>query len=351
MKFKINLPILKEIQQGFEENLGNKKVAFGLDIGSSTVKLVKIRCEKERVELLDFRCLPTQMDITPLIREITTSVGCHKVNISVSGPGIIIRYVQFPKMNKEDLEQSLHFEAQKHIPFSVDEVFLDSHILKDDLPDNKMLVLLAATKKDFILQRLKSVEEAGVTVALIDIDSLALINAFNFNYSDIFQEGEMKNKSVALLHLGAQVTCVNILENGSPRLTREIQLGGNQLTQRISESLGLDFKEVEALKSTPEKNQKINGIIEPILTNLAREVRFSFDYYESQSASNVSKIFIIGGTAKLKGIKESLEGLLNIPVEDWDPLRKIILANSIKTEKIKQYVPQLAVAVGLGLRG
>lgn len=297
-----------------------EKFSFGLDIGSSAIKLIKLRFLKEKVEFSNFVLEPTSQDPAQALKQIAESEGIKSLNLSVSGPAVIIRYVNFPRMNNQELKQALRFETEKLIPFPLNEVNLDSYILKQDLPDNKMLVLLAAVKLEFIEQRLKLMEAAGLKANIIDIDSLALINAFNFNYSP--ENSNFKNKGIAILNIGAMITNLNILEDGIPRLSRDINIAGNNFTQRLQDELA----------------------------NLAHEIRTSFDYYESQGASSVVKIFLSGGGSKCSGLKDMLANLIGIEAEYWDPLRQINISHNIDLEKVKDISPQLAVAVGLALR-
>jgi type IV pilus assembly protein PilM len=252
-------------------------------------------------------------------------------------------------MKGEELKRALKFEAQKHIPFSIDEVNLDSYILKEDLSDNKMFVLLAAVKKELIEQRLKLIEQAGLKTNIIDMDSIALINAFNFNYP---KEDKAGHNVMALLNIGAAMSNLNILEDGIPRLSRDISNAGNNFTQKIMDVFGLDFNLAENLKLNPDKERldKASSAIEAALTVLATEIRISCDYYESQNVSSVSKIFVSGGSVLFTGLKEMLAELLGIEVEFWDPLKRINIQDTIDSGKVKALSSQLAVAVGLALR-
>ncbi|MBU3959113.1 MAG: pilus assembly protein PilM [Candidatus Omnitrophica bacterium] len=325
-----------------------EKLSVGLDIGASTIKLIKLEFLKEKPQLSFFSLEPVGNDLKAALKKIIDSQGIKAVNISVSGPSTIIRYVNFPKMNNDELSQALKFEAQKHIPFSSEEVNIDSYILKHNLPDNKMLVLLTAVKKESLNQRLKLIEEAGLNTNVVDIDSIALINAFNFSYS---QDDNLKTKASALLNIGASLSNLNILEGGIPRLSRDIHIGGNNFTQKIQDLLSIDFKSAEELKLNPDKERldKVLPAIEAILSNLAQEIRASFDYYESQSASSVIKIFLSGGGSLFTGLKDILANLLGIEVEYWDPLRAINISEGVDPQKIKASSHQLAVAIGLAL--
>lgn len=326
-----------------------EKFSIGLDIGTHTIKIAKLKFAKDAIELGGFELESTQVNPADTLKNLAKSQGIETVNIGVSGPQSVIRYITFPRMNEDELRQSLRFEAQKHIPFSISEINLDGYILKEDLPDNKMLVLLAAVKKELINQRLKSIEDAGIKVNIVDIDSLALINAFNFNYS---QDDFLKQKAIALLNIGASLTNLNILENGIPSLSRDMHLAGNNFTQKLVDAFGMDFKSAEDLKNNPdsERANKVKQAIESVLTNLAGEIRISFDYFESQSTTSVAKIFLSGGSCKSLGLKEMLANSLGIEVEYWDPLKLINVSSKIDPEKAKAYSGQLAVALGLALR-
>jgi type IV pilus assembly protein PilM len=186
-------------------------------------------------------------------------------------------------------------------------------------------------------------------VNIVDIDSIALINAFNFGYA---QDENLKHKAVALLNIGATTTNLDIWEAGLPRLCRDVHIAGNNFTQKIADIFGVDFKAAEDLKLNPtaDKSNKISAVLDAVLTNLAGEIRTSFDYYESQSASSVAKIFLSGGGSKFIGLKDALANLLGIEVEVWDPLKQINLPDKADLNKVKELSPQLAVAVGLALR-
>lgn len=332
-----------------KDRFSKEAYTFGLDIGTSVIKLVKLKFSKDIIELCNFELAQTEIDLEQVIKKIVQPQDAYRVNIAVSGPATIIRYINFPKMNSDDLKKSLRFEAQKYIPFPVSELSLDSHILKESLPDNKMLLLLAAVKSEFMHQRLKIIENCGLKVNVFDIDSLALINAFNFNY---LQDDSTKHNTFALLNIGASLSNLNVLEGDIPCLSRDIQIAGIKFTQKLVDVLGMDFKAAEELKLNPEseKADKITRAVESVVAGLAAEIRTSFDYYESQSSSSVVKIFLSGGGSLFPGLKDMLAGLLGIEVEYWDPLKKISIPDADASEKLKSLSAQLPVAIGLALR-
>ncbi|MDO8662309.1 MAG: type IV pilus assembly protein PilM [Candidatus Omnitrophota bacterium] len=334
-----------------KDNFSGERLSVGLDIGNSTVKIVKLKFIKDEVTLCGFDIESSTLELNEVLKKIKQAHGAELVNISVSGAQTVIRYANFPKMNASELRQALKFEAQKHIPFSVSEVNLDGYILEDDLPDNKMLVLIAAVKKELVSSRLKLLESVNLAANSVDMDSIALVNAFNFNNPSV-SNGE--HKAAALLNIGATVSNLDILEAGMPRLSRDMHIAGNTFTHKIMDVFGIDFNNADKLKfdpeSDPEKKNKINAAVESVLSNLATEIRTSFDYYESQNASSVAKIFLSGGASKFNGLKDMLSRLLGLEVENWDPLKQLQINQAIGAEKIKAASGQLAVAVGLALR-
>jgi len=341
----IKAKAISVIKQKFSKD----RYAVGLDIGTHTVKAIKLKITKEATELAGFQMLPLEPGLKDCLTKIKEALKCDSVNIGFSGGSSVIRYVSFPRMEEPEFRQALKFEAAKYIPFPPDEINLDGVVLKYDLPENKMLVVIAAVKKDFVSSRLKHLEEAGLRVRIADIDSLALSNAFKFNLG---AKEDLRQKTVALLNIGASISSLDILEAGIPRFSRDIPIAGGSFTQKIADTFNLDLKAAEGLKTNPDKDKlaRIDSAIESVVGSFASEIRTSFDYYESQSASTVSKIFLSGGGCFFKGLTEKLSDLLGIEVECWDPLMKLGIVQGFDAEKARSVSSQLAVALGLALR-
>lgn len=340
---KFNIPNIK---------MGSLKdtSSVGLDIGSYAVKLVKVDFIKDKPRLSSFLIerYSQPADLSGILKKIAQNQDYKRVNISSSGPGTIIRYADFPKMKEDEFKRALKFEAQKHIPFPLSDVNIDGAILKEDLRENKMLALLAAVKKDFIGPRIKLCEESGFKINVVDIDSIALINAFSYNYSS---DEALKNKTVALVNVGAALSNLDILEDGLPHLSRDIHIAGNNATQKIADVFGLDFKAAEEIKTNPDKDKqdKVSLAIENAFSALSREIRISFDFYESQSANSVEKIFLSGSASLPQSSTGVFRNLLGIEAEYWDPFKHMDKSTSINTQALQAVASQLAVAAGLAL--
>jgi type IV pilus assembly protein PilM len=336
--------------------LGKKQeVMIGLDIGSSSIKAVVLELKEQQFSLKNFSLIempPQGADLSSSIKKALSSLEVRSpiVNVSLSGQPVIIRYAWLPKMTERELTSSLHFEAAKLIPFAVSEVNVDSCILKQDASNNKMLVLIVAAKKEAVSERITLLKNAGINLGIIDVDSLALINAFNLSHAA--EKNKDLPKAFALLNVGASVSNLNILEAGIPVFSRDIYIGGNSLSKKISDFLGVDLKAAEARKINPDKDQQegVMPAVEPVLSSLASEIRISFDYYESQGASSVEKIFLSGGGSLLYNFKDNLTRILGIDSDYWNPLSQVEFAAGYDAEAIKSCAAKFAVALGLAMR-
>lgn len=300
-------------------------ISVGLDLGAYAARMVKLKFARDAVELAEF-------DIKPRIQDIVVPRDTRHFVISLSGSSAIIRYVYFPQMNAEELRTSLKFEAQKHIPFPVSDLHMDSFVLKEHLPDNKMLVLLVAVRKEVVRRRLDMFREAQVSPGVIDVDSVALVNAFTFNYPE---QSAGNAATVALLNIDGALCSLSILEGNIPRLSRDIQAASGHSAQQPAGGSSKMPDEAAA--------------VEAALTELAGEVRTSFDYFESQSTSSVAKIYVSGGTGMKAEARDTLKALLGLEVECWDPLRRIKPGEKTDAQAVKAAAGELAVAVGLAL--
>ncbi len=334
-------------------------INIGLDIGSSSVKAVAGKIEKDKAELLNFSIKPLDKDyisdsINRTLKDL--NIEAKSVNISIGGQGVETRSVKFPRMSLSDVKHAIGFEAEKHIPFPLNEVYMDCFILKQLPDENKMLVLVAAAKKELIQQRLSILKPLSSTANIIDIDSIALVNLVNgiefktkASPTTAPQNAEQK-KAVALLNLGASFTSLCIIENGLPKFVRDIFIGGNDLTKRISNILGIGLAEAEKAKCIPSEGwEKVFGACESVLNNLVNETRLSFDYFESESGITINCLYLSGGGSYLQGIDEIIKTNLNVETKYLNPLADLNVSKDL-AGRLEPEARKLSVAMGLALR-
>lgn len=327
------------------------KSSVGLDIGSHYIKLCEL-IKKEGNYYLNAFGIERLVDGSPrgkistikkLIRQ--SGITTNKVNISVCGPAIIVRYILLPQMTKSQLESAIKYEAEKYIPFNIEEVILDAPLLEERREDGKIRVLIVAAKKSFIEEYVKLIESCNLQPQLVDVDSFGLINSFLLNNPNEKTEG-----IIALLHIGERFTSINILKNNVSHFMRDIPTGGKELTKLISEKLNIDLEDAENIKCDPkDRGEEILSIVTPALNNLLGEVSLSFSYYEDQLERGIDKVFLSGGSAKLKNLDKFLSSNLGMEVVTWSPIAKLKVNPELNLERLKACLPMLTVSIGLAL--
>jgi type IV pilus assembly protein PilM len=276
-----------------------------------------------------------------------SALTAKDVNISVSGQSTIVRFVSMPKMSSEELKGAIRFEAEKHIPFPIEECILDYQVLKKDDKDNKIEVLLAAAKKAFIMEKVAAIEGCGLAVNLIDVDSFAVANCFLKNFPE-----HDASKSAALLDIGAGITNVSIVQGQAMRFSRDIAIGGADLTSAVSKSLNLDMKTSEGIKLAPgPRLQEVINCTKNTLSTLFDELRLSFSYYENQSGSQVDEVYISGGAAISAGLDSSFSEAFETKPVMWDSLQFLDKSKLQQNADLANGMGRcFAVAAGLAVR-
>jgi len=269
---------------------------------------------------------------------------------SISGHPVIIKKITMPLTSDEELEESIKFEAEQYIPFDLEEVNIDFQILNvDDEKSDQMNVILVAAKKVMIDDYTKLLTDAGLKPMILDIDVFALENAFEMNYS--IEE----NQNVALIDIGASTISINITKDGVSTFTRDVFLGGNQITEELQKQFGISFEEAEDIKTGKDIDapefQGGRDVVKQGCDNIASEIQKSLDFYSSSSYDSINKIYLSGGTAKNAYLRDIIEEKANIPTEVIDCIRNIKYdENAFDPEYIKDITALASVGIGLALR-
>jgi type IV pilus assembly protein PilM len=332
--------------------------SFGLDIGTSAVKIVQLRESAGGWTLTALASVPLRPDAiadgaikdSPAVVEAIkgavakAGVTSREAAIGVSGRELITKKVQLPEVPAKELRDAVELEAEHHIPFAFDEVFLDYHVVKRY--DSVMELIIVAVKKSKVNEYVGVVEEAGLRPVIVDIDGFALGNQFEVNRPEDLRE------AVALIDMGAAVMKTTVVRGGVPIFARDIPFGGNQYTQAIADRLHTTFEHAESAK-VGEATITWDAVVpalEAVSRELALEVRRTFDYFGSTSESErIGHVVMSGGAARLRGLTEYLSSTWSIPVEVARPLERIDVDPGL-IEQATAAGPALAVAVGLALR-
>ncbi len=322
---------------------------IGIDIGTSSIKAVELGSTAGGLEVRHWAIEPlVGNDTKTALKKIGERLHFdHQTLVSsVFGKGTLIRYIDLPRMPVEDLRKSYIFDLDKYFPFDPKSIYTDCAILDPEGKDKKMLVLLAAVKKEMVDERLKLFKEAGLELNRVTINSIAMANAFNRLGPQVTPSGKAK----AVLDIGGSASCLMIFKDSSPRFARDIFVGSQELTKKIANALGVDAAQAEAIKRQP--GEKLAQVIEACdmpLNTLITEIRLSIDYFMTEKNIQVDELFLGGGGSLLKGIEGVFEKNLGLPVKIWNPLGSAGLKTPAASEDIKTYAAQFGVALGLGL--
>ena len=341
---------------------------IGLDIGSSAIKLMQLTPSKKGYALEKFGIKTIDpelivdgavMDagrvvdaVKELLRE--QAVKTKDVVISVSGHSVIVKKINLPPMTEDELEESIKWEAEQYIPFDVNDVNLDFHILPN--PDaggegkDTMAVVLVAVKKDRLSEYTSLVMEAGLNPVVVDVDAFTLENVYEIGYEPSGSEVS------ALVNIGASVMNIHIVKGGNFSFTRDISTGGNKYTEMIQRDLNVGYEAAERAK----RGESVEGVAPEALAEvintmngeLAAEIGRSFDYFRSTSTQEtIDRVYLSGGTAKIAGLAPFMSERLGVPVEMLDPFRHIEVNPKIVDPDLLAAVgPQASVVVGLAIR-
>lgn len=341
-------------------NPARRHQVAGLDIGSSAVKVVQLEPAGSSHRLIAVGVAPlrpgavaegTIHDPEATVEAIRTAVDAaglatSEVALGICGRELIVKKVQIPEVPSKELAGAVQLEAENQIPFAVDDVFLDYHVLAQQ---TRMLDLgLVAAKKSKVLEYHAVAAEAGLEPVVVDLDVFALANRFHQ------QATAGPEDTVALVDIGATMLKVSIVRAGLPLFVRDLPFGGQRYTQAIATRLHVSVEDAEAIKLgrvAAADTGAVARVCETVSRDLALELQRAFDYFASSAAgtSQIGRIVLAGGTARLHGLREYLASATGVPVEIADVGAGLEVAPACAAP-LALAGPALAVALGLGLR-
>lgn len=341
-----------------------KKSTVGLDIGTNSIKLVKLDKSKSgyTVSAIGVRELPPEAIVADEIRDREavifniqslidqTDPKIKEVVVSISGHSVITDRFTIDKKTGSEAEQAILFETEQRAPFDVDDVSLDYHVVDVDDEANKMDVLLVAARKEYLHNFLELIVDCGLQPVVVDDDALAVYNSYVNNY-DVDP-----SRATALINIGNDVTNITYLVDGKFKATRDVTSG----TRDIYNAIQREFRLNPELTNKAIKGEMNDSIDEDMLKatiiastdELVSGIDLAFSYFKSQcKVDNVDWLVLSGGGALVPYLPEFLQSKLNIPLEIANPLRNIDydpeLFQYLQPEKI---APLLSVSVGLAMR-
>jgi len=342
-----------------------KRHLLGLDIGSRSIKVVQLSSTRRGVALqyAGLNELPQAEggDGAPsasmAVQEIfqTRRFRGQKIAIPFTGSAPIIRYLLLPPMPKHELGEAVRWEAKKVVPWPIEKGVLDYLIMGETEERNlkRIEVLLVVAERTAVMELLQSFERILVPIAAMDVNPLALFNAVRHNHRPDLDD------NLVFVDIGAGKMDINISKHGALRFTRNVQIGGEGMTQSLMRGLQIERGEAEQMArqrglaqiSAPtEQDGRIHEILKEEADRIILETQRSVDYYRAQfRESAIRKIFLMGGVSMMPGFQEYFARYFDAPVEMDNPFGEIACDTAV-FEDLHLTAPRFTAAVGLALR-
>lgn len=333
---------------------------FGLDIGTASVKLIKL-CKNDDGYVVTAAGIADiqnsgvnanrEANVTEAIKKCVTSSGI-KTSLavcSVCGPEVAVRCFELPCLPPEEIKGAVLLEASEVCPFSIDEQSVDYQLIPGD--DNKIRGVLVATTNKLIEGKKRLTKNASLNSALMDVDGLAILNCLG-EY-----EKTETGQTTAILNIGSSYTNLVITGDNTLPFVRDIAFGGQAIIQEVADDNDIP---VETVVKWLDDNCKKSSKLQSGLTNSFHErcqrlidnVNETLRYYAGPDESViVEKIYVCGGFAMTKGIVELLNSQLEAEVVLWNPFDRIRhKAGMIGENILMKNGPAMVVATGLATR-
>ncbi len=362
--------------------------ALGLEVGAANLKLVEIGASPPTLRGYAIRPTPhgaihggninDPSLIAAELREMVAEMQTRKkyVVASVSNLAVITRIIQVPKMGEKELEEAIYWEAERYIPFPIDEVVLDYEPLDPltEVPDDAQVdVIIAAARLETITQLVETLKEARLEPVVLDIKPFAGMRTVENYLSGGSNDGS--EPVTVFLEVGAESSSLVLSRGTRLLMNRNLNISGNDFTEAISKSFGLDFDSAEEIKrdyglaTIPTEDEeslldfdadrerfnpaRMYDAIRPVLVDFTTELRRSLEFFRVQVGDiHIDKGFIAGGGSKLRGLPGILGEALGLQLESVDPWAGLLINESqFDVSDLHNMAPEFTVPVGLGLRG
>lgn len=346
---------------------GKARPLIGLDISSSAVKLVElsdVNGRQRRLERYAIEPLPrdavsdgniAQLDVVAdAVRRAwkRMQTTTRQVALALPAGAVITKKIILPAgLRETEMEIQVESEANQYIPFAIDEVNLDFQVV-GPAPggDEEVEVLIAASRKEKVEDRVAVAEAAGLKPAVMDVESFAAQTALDLVRAQLPEGG--KNRIVALVDAGANMLKTTIFRNEQQLYTREQPFGGNQLTQDIARQYGMNTDEAESAKRTASLPENYEPeLLRPFMDSLALEVSRALQFFFTSTTYNqVDHVILAGGCAVIPGLDQTVAGRTQVPTLTANPFSGMALSQRVRPKNLSADAPALMVATGLALR-
>lgn len=357
-----------------------KQDFLGVDIGTSSIKIVQLANDKGKARLVTYGMIDVGADITrnktpetariiiQALKKLTekSKVSTKMCSAALPTFSVFSSVISLSKMDKVDMDSAVKWEAKKFIPFPIEDMILNWHLLEEnngnglktskdnineiakdfintDMKFNK--VLLTAAPKNLVSIYLDIFQQTDLNLYSLEIESFAMARSLIDNDST----------TAMIVDIGSVTTDVCVVYNGLPILNRSIEIGGNVMTRSIAKSLNISLERAEQFKqdfglvSQENASTSIPKTIEDTLSPMINEIKYVFDLYRRQGKGAIDKVILTGGSAYLPNLVDYLRNVLNTQVFIGDAWHKIVYPKELKPV-LDEIGPRFAVAIGLAMK-
>ena len=340
---------------------------LGLDISSSSVKLVELNRDKDGSLVLE-RCAIEPLEkgwitdgnvekfdeVAEAMRRVVKKSGTRTKNVAMALPAsaVITKKIILPGgMSEAELEVQVETEANQYIPFSLDEVSLDFCVVGPSTTSSgDVEVLIAASRKEKVQDRQGLAEAAGLKPVILDVESYASRLAAGRLIQAL--PGEGKDQLVALFEVGAYTTSMQVIRNDEVLYDRDQAFGGAQLTQLIVRQYGFSQEEAEAKKRNGDLPEDYDAaVLKPFVDSMGQEIARALQFFFTSTPHNrVDCIMIAGGSAALPGLSETVTAQTSFTCTLADPFQGMKISDAVREKKVRREAPSYLTSCGLAMR-
>ena len=335
---------------------------IAIDLGTRTTKAVHLQRKGDGLTLLGFALIDAPIfektiSATVLgdhLKAVSAALGnkTKHVALIIGIPDSLLRQTEMPQVPVGDLRLMLKYSSKSYLQQDLPDFVFDCEILPNPAgaapPEGgkgtqKAKVLVGGTKKQFLDDLQSATKLAGLIAAHVTPNQVGVVNAFEATFPEAFSK-----EVVALVDLGFRNSSICILNKGELGLNRVVGIGGDKLTQSLSETMSVSYAEAEGIKvGLPDE---VQAAMQALLMPLGRELRASIDFFEHQQDKTVSQVFLSGAAARSPFIIESLQSKLMVQCKNWDTSQAVkVDLPPQQLADIDQASPQLTVAIGGGI--
>jgi len=350
-------------------DLFRKKPApvLGIDISSTSVKLIELRRHDQRFRVENFAVEPLAQNavieknisnLEAVIEGLRAAVRrsqtkLRQAAVAVPGSSAISRTLTLPAgLSGDELEAQIQLQADQYVPYPLEEVNLDFQVLGPSARDpNELEVLLVASRSENVDIRVDALESAGLKARLVDVESYALEETFTRLIAPELPEAA--EGTVAVVDVGATMTTLTVFEAQQIVYTRDQVFGGRQLTDEIIRRYGLSYEEAGRAKrqggGLPDTYEE--EVLAPFREAMGQQVGRSLQFFFGASQHNsVDHVVLAGGCAAIPGAAEAIAEGTGAPTTVANPFARMSVASRVKPQALADDAPAMMIACGLALR-